>query len=225
MGPYLPQLHSLTITAQPVTARNAATGRPMWVSVFSPANTTHTLTHLSLPCKLEQWLAERLGQHAPRLQLLAVAGVLADADAGAGADVDAADTESVGDSEVHMCTWHTLRLTGVDKGLRVEAWAWLPLPEGGRKLAVEMPGAGTLEFDLPLAAEVSYNTCTSVRCSSHKRTQHARSRTVAIVHKTDSPSVSTVYCSVPTYARNLQEALCSCVSFLPCYRYHTSWPQ
>lgn len=136
VGPYLPQLQSLTIEKQPAPASLAE--RPAWASVFSAGTKSHTLHSVSVPADLTLWLSQSLLQYAPALQTHTVTSV----------------SRYFGEPLANpVCSWRTVRCTD---GSRVphQTLSWLPLPASG-KLVIELQGPGGLEVCLPVCDAVS----------------------------------------------------------------------
>ncbi len=126
VAPYLPQLTSLTIAEQPASARDPATQRPAWSSIFSLTHPTTTLAELSLPVQFTTWLAALLQKAAPALNELRVLGISAEA-------TGAADVAPV-------CSWRTLCITQYPT-FPASVWEWLPVPKQGGRLQLDCTSA------------------------------------------------------------------------------------
>lgn len=144
MGPYLPQLHSLTIKKQPNEYLWwEEEDAPLWaLECFTPEHTTHTLTHLQVPCALSPHAAQMLTKHAPALATLVAPRVL-------GALVGV---------KYRALLWsvRTLRLTDQHYAFPSSALDWMPTPKEG-KMVIEVSG---MHVQLPMSDKVSVTCCT-----------------------------------------------------------------
>ncbi len=136
VGPYLPQLHSLTING---------IRRNHWASeCLQPQYTTHTLTHLHIPSQLCRHLAGLLASYAPALTTLAVARFA---------------PARVPRRKYRAVHWSVRTLQLTDPLITsATALKWLPLPKDG-KMVIEM--CGPMVIELPLQDLVSARACAS----------------------------------------------------------------
>ncbi len=147
IGPYLPQLHSLTVTDAHQAYGPA--DQPLWVYYFGQ-HISRTLQRLSVPTQLTPVLVSMLQVNAPSLRQLTVSGVQE--------EVDASDTGAF----KPVCSWDTLNVS--ESQFSVQCLSWLPMPEGGKKLTVHVPKQKAVRWTLPVTDKVRDCTLKYTHC-------------------------------------------------------------
>ncbi len=135
VAPYMRQLTSLTMDHQFGAERTEA-GHPLWSTLFTPSNPTHTLTHLDVRHILQPWLAGLLRVAAPQLQELTC---------------DASGRwDSRPSSPLPACSWTRLNVRhSRSRGLNMTYMHWVPSPADSKLVLVPMYcGERAVQLDL-----------------------------------------------------------------------------